>query len=325
MQVMCARPSNDWCQKKRVLHVQSMSEWAPCCIGPYSQATSYDGLVRFAGQIAMDPTNCSIPQDMSLNDQVVRVSKTCDLVGAAMKIDYKQTMLWSNIFISDAVVEDCEDGFQSQVLQVLDPRDSDTEEEYTEEYLVATSRSLPLVNLPMKQMTMVIQCPHLPKDAKLEIQSVNINIEALNTFPQSDSKEEGEGTHDWVSSLQYKQLSPSKHCLFSKGTFMKLNMTTSNESITEEDIMHSVSLCEKTSGLTSADIVSITAYVNTSSTKSDYRDIESAIGRACQGIGHNAVFTVPVSGLWNAMDFEQCHASKTIGIEILWYSHKNKI
>jgi diphthine-ammonia ligase len=26
--------------KKTVLHVQSISEWAPACIGPYSQATS---------------------------------------------------------------------------------------------------------------------------------------------------------------------------------------------------------------------------------------------------------------------------------------------
>lgn len=36
---------------RRVLHVQSISEWAPSCIGPYSQATRDAGLAFFAGQV----------------------------------------------------------------------------------------------------------------------------------------------------------------------------------------------------------------------------------------------------------------------------------
>jgi enamine deaminase RidA (YjgF/YER057c/UK114 family) len=43
---VCRRP-----QGRRVLHVQSISEWAPSCIGPYSQATRHAGLVHFAGQV----------------------------------------------------------------------------------------------------------------------------------------------------------------------------------------------------------------------------------------------------------------------------------
>ena len=39
-----------------MLHVQSRSEWAPCCIGPYSQATQgHGGLLWFAGQIGLQP------------------------------------------------------------------------------------------------------------------------------------------------------------------------------------------------------------------------------------------------------------------------------
>lgn len=37
---------------RRVLHVQSISEWAPSCIGPYSQATRHRGLALFAGQVS---------------------------------------------------------------------------------------------------------------------------------------------------------------------------------------------------------------------------------------------------------------------------------
>jgi diphthine-ammonia ligase len=40
---------------RQVLHVQSISAWAPSCIGPYSQATAFGSLVHMAGQIGLDP------------------------------------------------------------------------------------------------------------------------------------------------------------------------------------------------------------------------------------------------------------------------------
>ncbi|KAL3819364.1 hypothetical protein ACJIZ3_005269 [Penstemon smallii] len=40
---------------KKVLHVQSISEWAPSCIGPYSQATSHKDVLYMAGQLGLDP------------------------------------------------------------------------------------------------------------------------------------------------------------------------------------------------------------------------------------------------------------------------------
>lgn len=40
----------------QVLHVRSLSEWAPVCIGPYSQAnTLVSHLHLLAGQIALHP------------------------------------------------------------------------------------------------------------------------------------------------------------------------------------------------------------------------------------------------------------------------------
>lgn len=41
--------------KKSTLHVQSISCWAPACIGPYSQAYTLGGIVHAAGQIGLDP------------------------------------------------------------------------------------------------------------------------------------------------------------------------------------------------------------------------------------------------------------------------------
>lgn len=42
-------------KSKRVLHVQSISCWAPSCIGPYSQATLHREVLHMAGQLGLDP------------------------------------------------------------------------------------------------------------------------------------------------------------------------------------------------------------------------------------------------------------------------------
>ncbi|KAJ3691497.1 hypothetical protein LUZ61_020661 [Rhynchospora tenuis] len=47
-------------EKKKVLHVQSISCWAPSCIGPYSQATQYKGVLYMAGQLGLDPPTMNL-------------------------------------------------------------------------------------------------------------------------------------------------------------------------------------------------------------------------------------------------------------------------
>lgn len=57
---------------KKVLHVQSISEWAPACIGPYSQATQIDQIIRVAGQIAMEPHSMNIRAGASIDQEVAQ-------------------------------------------------------------------------------------------------------------------------------------------------------------------------------------------------------------------------------------------------------------
>nr|XP_025646561.1 diphthine--ammonia ligase-like [Arachis hypogaea] len=45
---------------KKVLHVQSISSWAPSCIGPYSQATLHDNILYMAGQLGIDPPTMNL-------------------------------------------------------------------------------------------------------------------------------------------------------------------------------------------------------------------------------------------------------------------------
>ncbi|XP_050381421.1 diphthine--ammonia ligase isoform X2 [Argentina anserina] len=45
---------------KRVLHVQSISCWAPSCIGPYSQATLHKEILHMAGQLGLNPPTMTL-------------------------------------------------------------------------------------------------------------------------------------------------------------------------------------------------------------------------------------------------------------------------
>ncbi|KAJ7556730.1 hypothetical protein O6H91_05G095500 [Diphasiastrum complanatum] len=47
-------------KSKKVLHVQSISCWAPSCIGPYSQATMHRGILHMAGQLGLHPATMSL-------------------------------------------------------------------------------------------------------------------------------------------------------------------------------------------------------------------------------------------------------------------------
>ena len=61
----------------RVLHVQSISRWAPSCIGPYSQAVATPGLTFFAGQIGLDPPTMALLP--SLQQQVRQCFAGCQV------------------------------------------------------------------------------------------------------------------------------------------------------------------------------------------------------------------------------------------------------
>jgi enamine deaminase RidA (YjgF/YER057c/UK114 family) len=63
----------EWCVVRRGLHVQSLSEWAPACIGPYSQAQGIElphnagRLWWLSGQIGLQPSTLTLasPHDPS--------------------------------------------------------------------------------------------------------------------------------------------------------------------------------------------------------------------------------------------------------------------
>ena len=67
---MCAGP-------RRVLHVQSISEWAPSCIGPYSQGVQLPKVTLFAGQIGLHPPTMDLLASTELQAQ--QIVESCDV------------------------------------------------------------------------------------------------------------------------------------------------------------------------------------------------------------------------------------------------------
>ncbi|KAG6557626.1 hypothetical protein Mapa_000907 [Marchantia paleacea] len=70
------------CESKEVLHVQSISCWAPSCIGPYSQATLFQGLLYMAGQLGLDPPTMSLVTGGGA-DEMLQALRNCEAVGNA--------------------------------------------------------------------------------------------------------------------------------------------------------------------------------------------------------------------------------------------------
>eukprot|EP01042_Synura_sphagnicola_P003368 gene3368-4175_t len=73
-------------RRRQVLHVQSQSEWAPLCIGPYAQANViHDSLVFVAGQIALDPATMTIRTPLASDDGEQRLRLLAEQLRLALR------------------------------------------------------------------------------------------------------------------------------------------------------------------------------------------------------------------------------------------------
>jgi len=78
--VMIEIISVDDVQQKSMLHVQSISEWAPACIGPYSQACWTSGIVHLAGMIGL------VPGTMELTERGEELKRSLDSLEQVLSV-----------------------------------------------------------------------------------------------------------------------------------------------------------------------------------------------------------------------------------------------
>lgn len=131
--------------KRDVLHVQSISKWAPCCIGPYSQASNVLGLLFLAGQIGL------IPEKMILGEnkqEQIRLSfQNCERVLHVLQSDFSSCVC-AIVFVAQAH---------------NNPETIEMVTQELKERVLEKQASTPCI---------VMSVPRLPKDAVVEVQLV---------------------------------------------------------------------------------------------------------------------------------------------------------
>lgn len=75
---------------RRILHVQSVSPWAPACIGPYSQASIFDNTIRVAGQIALQPISMQL---VPMSQQSNKCLQNLQQILTALRSDLSNTIV----------------------------------------------------------------------------------------------------------------------------------------------------------------------------------------------------------------------------------------
>lgn len=93
-----ARAPGQSASKRGCLHVQSVSSWAPACIGPYAQGTRAMGLVHLAGQIGLDPPTMQLREGPH---QAAQAAANASAVAACLKAPLETCALYCTIYALD--------------------------------------------------------------------------------------------------------------------------------------------------------------------------------------------------------------------------------
>lgn len=174
-------------QQEDVLHVQSISRWAPACIGPYSQSKSISKLIFLAGQIGLQSELMKLAQTPI--QQTLLSIKHLRSVAKAVKSDFckiesKNSSQRKKVLFSDPDEEDesstIENRFKSGLgfLTVFTTSKSPSTKEVKE--IVEKETNLKFEE--EEEMDLVlIGVGSLPRDAFIEMQSIHFEIDSDST------------------------------------------------------------------------------------------------------------------------------------------------
>lgn len=88
------------------LHVQSLSEWAPPCIGPYAQFIEEDGIIHVCGVLPLYAPLASIPEKMSVRAQVEACAYNLQRTLEASRTTMDKLGVFVAYVVSPSLVED---------------------------------------------------------------------------------------------------------------------------------------------------------------------------------------------------------------------------
>ncbi|WJX80416.1 diphthine--ammonia ligase [Trifolium repens] len=210
---------------KKVLHVQSISSWAPSCIGPYSQATLHEGILHMAGQLGLDPPTmnlCSGGPGVELeqalkNSEAVAKSFNCSISTSAISFVIYCS---KNISLSERI--DIEKKHET-ILRQMKIIDSQEGKMYK----------------TLEPVFLYVLVPNLPKRAYVEVKPIlyvedGADVEIETTTKGSCSKTScywGFKQESWHDSCIQKCVIPGKICVIILSITSELAAKISNESL----------------------------------------------------------------------------------------------
>lgn len=148
--------------KKKGLHVQGRSYWAPANIGPYSQSTCSQGAAHFAGQIPLIPATMALVESEDISLQSVLSLQHLDRVRAAVPVRVEKFAV---------------------VLAVVD---SDVAGEFAR---CTWSRTIDIVDDNQECAMFVIKTSALPRAAHVEWTAFGVDQTELDAFDIDDDEE----------------------------------------------------------------------------------------------------------------------------------------
>lgn len=158
-------------QSKRVLHVQSISCWAPSCIGPYSQATLHKEVLHMAGQLGLDPPTMTLCNGGPAAELEQALENT-EAVAKGYNCSISTSAILFVIFCSERISS-------AQRLELHDKFNSFLEQRrYSHSDKGSTSKVLDPIFL-------YLQVPDLPKRALVEVKSILFVEESLEMKGES--------------------------------------------------------------------------------------------------------------------------------------------
>ncbi|PIA45449.1 hypothetical protein AQUCO_01700760v1, partial [Aquilegia coerulea] len=142
-------------QSKQVLHVQSISCWAPSCIGPYSQATLHKNILYMAGQLGLDPPTMKLCSG-GATAEVEQALVNCEAVARSFKCSLASSAILFVVYCSASL--SCSEKIEIQhklenFLEQRRPYNLDNKE----------------LSYSSDPMLLYVLAPDLPKSALVEI------------------------------------------------------------------------------------------------------------------------------------------------------------
>ncbi|XP_019407547.1 PREDICTED: diphthine--ammonia ligase [Crocodylus porosus] len=141
------------CYEKQVMHVQSISHWAPANIGPYSQSVKIGDVLYCAGQIALVPCTMQLVSGGIQTETTVSLRHVEKVLKAMSPNTELQHVLMANCYVTDNKYIPVAHAIWEKKLK---------EDKKAEDSIMCS-------NLPAVSGTLaVVVVPHLPREALIE-------------------------------------------------------------------------------------------------------------------------------------------------------------